>query len=341
MESGVAVVGSSFMDLVHMVHNLPKSGETIFARQYCHEGLGGKGNNQAAMVSKLMHASSNGAQDSKCLFITGVGGDGFSQSMLDSFHKHFDSVDQTVFQFKETTTGRAMINVDDQGRNSIVLIRGANELLSKTHVDQCWSLIEQSTRVLVTQNEIPFETTVHALKRAKESQMLTVFNTAPAPKPSDLHGDVIQYVDVLCPNETEAISIIGHSEFAEKQELTVEDGQHIAKTLYEKYVKENSACSHVQIVVTLGEKGAVAYMNENFSLSNRDQGERILAHFPLTEKKVVVDTTGAGDAFVGSLAYFLSKNIRLQDAIPMSNIVASDSVTKFGSQASFSGDFQF
>lgn len=402
--SGVTVVGSSFMDLVHKVHQLPKPGETIFAREYV-EGLGGKGNNQAVMVSKLMSSArsrlhrvnsgvsghrdreptdntednnNNISAQSSCMFITGVGNDEFAHMMLHSFRQHFSHVDQSVFQFTDTTTGRAMINVDDQGRNSIVLIRGANAQLSPTHVDQCWSLVQDCSRVLVVQNEIPLETTVHALRRAKDSGMLTVFNTAPAPKATELNGDIVQYVHVLCPNETEAISIIGddHDDaLAHKQELSVEDGKMIAKNLYEKYVRQNGACSNVQIVLTLGDKGAVAYMNKDFGLeklqqqqqllstatttANNDQsdddadkkkknelmGERILVHFPLQDfansGKTVVDTTGAGDAFVGSLAYFLSRNVRLLDAIPMSNIVASDSVTKFGSQASFSGDFQF
>ena len=401
--SGVTVVGSSFMDLVHKVHQLPKPGETIFAREYV-EGLGGKGNNQAVMVSKLMRSArsrlnrvnsgvsghtdntennSNISAQSSCMFITGVGNDEFAHMMLHSFQQHFSHVDQSVFQFTDTTTGRAMINVDDQGRNSIVLIRGANARLSPSHVDQCWSLVQDCSRVLVVQNEIPLETTVHALRRAKDSGMLTVFNTAPAPKATELNGDIVQYVHVLCPNETEAISIIGddHDDdddaLAHKQELSVEDGKRIAKKLYEKYVRQNGACSDVQIVLTLGDKGAVAYMNKDFGLEKLQQqqmstattttattannnqsdddadkekknelmGERILVHFPLQDfansGKTVVDTTGAGDAFVGSLAYFLSRNVRLLDAIPMSNIVASDSVTKFGSQASFSGDFQF
>ena len=359
-ESGVAIIGSSNMVLVHTVDSLPKSGETIFATSY-HEHLGGKGNNQAVMISRLTTSSS--AQSPKCIFVTGIGNDGFADTLQKSFLRHFpDTNNTTVVKFGgEVTTGRAIINVDKNGHNNIVLLKGANALLAPKHVDEHWSLIEANCKVLVVQNEIPLETTCHALRRGSNSGLFTVFN--PAPAPSATHQDLsllfnretLSSIDLICPNETEALSLLSYrgdggndvgdddEELRQKlvrddYELSVEDSKQIAKKLFDKFVSMCPECQHkLQVVITMGGNGSVAYYDPKFSLLSRTNSEeRVLEHFPLIEKvEKVVDTTGAGDAFTGSLAYFLSCNVPLNKAIPLASSVASQTVMFHGAQSSY------
>lgn len=338
-ESGVAIIGSSNMDLVHSVDSLPKAGETIFASAY-NEHLGGKGNNQAIMVAKLTQSSS--AEHPKCIFITGIGNDGFATTLQQSFSRHLNNT-ETIVPFDDTTTGRAIINVDKNGRNNIVLLKGANARLTEAHVDQFWPLIQQNCKVLVLQNEIPLETTCYALQKGSQNGLLTIFNPAPAPSHDSLpllDEKTLGSINVICLNETEAMTFIGEEEsgqWANKDELTVEDGLQIAKKLYDNLVQKCSACkSKLQVLITMGGNGSVAYYDPEFCVSSAHNSEnRVLEHFPIEKVENVVDTTGAGDAFVGSLAYFLSCDISLNNAIPLAASVASQTVLHHGAQSSY------
>jgi ribokinase len=336
-EKGVSVVGSTNMDLVYNVPHLPKTGETLFATSY-EEGLGGKGNNQAIMVAKLAMTSTS--THPKCIFVSCVGEDEYGRKLLSNFEQHLDNV-ETIYKLENIPSGRAVINVDTEGRNNIVLLEGANAVMSEEHVDRAWDLVTKHTRVLVVQNEIKWEVTAHALRRGHESGLLTIFNPAPAPH-HELDVEVMKCVDIFCPNETEAIALLGDSEFKHKAELTVEDGQKIAKALYDKYVQQSADCKRMQVIVTMGGNGSVAYYDPDYTLERKDQPlNHVIEHIPIREKVKVVDTTGAGDAFVGSLSYFLSCDLDLRDSIPLSVAVASISVQSVGTQKSYPDTFDW
>jgi ribokinase len=333
-EEGVVVIGSTNVDLLYLLEELPKAGQTIFAKEY-HENMGGKGNNQAIMIAKLTKTGT--FERPKCLFLTAIGDDSFAQTLKTSFSKHLDNT-ETVLTFDNCATGRAVINVDKNGRNTIVLFEGANARLHPKHVDQFWHVIEQNVKVLVVQNEIPLETTAHAVIRGKNSGLMTIFNPAPAPL-QPLSDLLLQSIDILCPNETEAISMLGkdNNQFIDKHELDIEDGKRIVKALFDKYVQQCPSCQkNLQILITMGSKGVIAYYDPKFSLQHMHNiEERQMEHFSVKKIERVVDTTGAGDAFVGSLSYFLSCGLSLKESLPLANAIASQTVAFYGTQSSY------
>lgn len=196
---GVLVVGSANVDLVAYTPRFPVAGETLAGTSF--EQLpGGKGANQAVSAAKL---------GSVTRFIAQIGED----SMGDGSLAGYDSVGidtQHIFRTSEATTGVAVITVDtSSGNNQIIVCAGANGLLSPAHVDEAAEAFAQS-RVLLTQLEVPVETTIAALRKGREAGCLTVCNTAPAPE-GGLPDELLALTDVLCPNESEAALLTGRA----------------------------------------------------------------------------------------------------------------------------------
>jgi ribokinase len=205
---------------------------------------------------------------------------------------------------EEHFSGVAPIFVDDEGSNMIVIIPGANMALSPREVNEAGEAI-RSADIVICQLEIPIESTLEAFRIAKGAGVLTILNPAPAmPIPDEL----FQLSDIAAPNEIE-------SEFLTGMPVgTLEEAEEAARVLLSRGPRA--------IIITLGERGAL--------LSD----EKSKVHVPGLKVKTV-DTTGAGDAFIGSLAYFLGESRSLQKAVERANVVASMSVTKVGTQASF------
>lgn len=289
---GVAVVGSSNMDLVVKSQRIPIIGETILGGDFIMVP-GGKGANQAVAAAKL---------GATVYFIAKLGDDIFGSQSLANFKKEGVNT-KYVTRSKATPSGVALIMVDEQGRNSIVVAPGANQKLSPKDVIKAKKNIA-SCGAVVAQLEISLETVICAAETANKSKVPFILNPAPARQLSD---ELLKLVDVLTPNETEAKILTG---------INVSDadsGRKAADTLLARGVKT--------VILTLGAQGYLHVDSRTFEL--------VAAH-----KVTPVDTTAAGDAFTGGLAFGIAKGQSIRDAARLANCVAALSVTKMGAQPS-------
>ena len=287
----ICVIGSLNMDLVVNVDTMPKPGQTIIGSNF-KEVPGGKGANQAVAMARL-----NG----NVSMIGKVGEDGFGQTLINSLKN--DKVDTTYIQTSKGATGVALITVDKNAQNSIVVSPGANFEVKEDDIDNTIEAIKNSD-IVVLQLETPLNTIKYALNKAKELNKYTILNPAPAVK---LDDEIIKNVDLLTPNETELEIISGVSIETE------EDIQKAAQIMIEKGVKE--------LIVTLGSKGSL-YINKEKSM------------FKKAYKVEAVDTTAAGDSYTGALAVALSQDKNIEDAMDFASKVGALSVLKEGAQSS-------
>ncbi|MCP4752073.1 MAG: ribokinase [Proteobacteria bacterium] len=260
-----------------------------------HMGFGGKGSNQAVMAARL------GAET---VMVTKVGRDVFGENTLENYKTN--NIDtQFVFFDEERFSGVAPISVDVvTGQNSIVIVPGANMGLSPEDVAKAETEIGSSDLV-VCQLEIPQESTLEAFRLARKAGVRTILNPAPAAPLSD---ELLALTDICIPNETETQMLTGKK--VDTPESAVEAGNELRKR------------GPQTVIVTLGDKGAV-YLTE-------DERKTIQA-----EKVEAVDSTGAGDAFVGCLAFQLARAVPLDRAIEGACAVATRTVLKTGTQTSF------
>jgi ribokinase len=263
-------------------------------------GFGGKGANQAVACAKLGRKSEQGLVS----IIAKVGNDVFGDNTADNFRSL--GLDASCLRrTSEASTGVAPICVDEQGRNSIVIVTGANDLLSEEEVIESTKVIASSS-VLAAQLEIDPNVSLCALKIAREHGVMTVLT--PAPAKADLSEEFFKFSDILCPNEGEAEVLSGRSV------STQEDAVQAARVLVDKGVK--------QVVITLGSRGCLVVDKES-------------SHLLPAPKVEPVDTTGAGDCFVGSMLFFLARGKSLIDACTLATQVAAISVTAKGTQTSY------
>jgi ribokinase len=290
----ICVVGAANIDLISYVPRLPRVGETLHGTGF-HMGYGGKGANQAVMAAKL------GAEVS---MVAKLGRDVFGEGTLANFRKW--KVDTANVSFtEEAFSGVAPIAVDPEGRNAIIIVTGANDLLSVEDVERARPAIAAAA-VLVCQLEIPLEITLAALRVAREEGVTTIFN--PAPARSELPEELYRLSDVLCPNESETELLVG------RPVSTDEEARTAADELLERGVGA--------VILTLGARGCLVVTRE---------AETYVPVEPVD----AVDTTGAGDAFVGSLAYFVAPGRALVEAAERANRIAAMSVQDRGTQTSF------
>ncbi|CAH1263239.1 RBKS [Branchiostoma lanceolatum] len=294
----VVVVGSCNMDLISYVPRLPKPGETIHGHKFS-LGFGGKGANQCVMAARLGAATA---------MVAKVGDDVFGSNFVQNFKDNGVNVDH-VQVTKEAATGVAPIAVNDDGQNSIIIVSGANLKLTAADVREHESVVTHA-KVLICQLEIQPETSLEALRIAKQHGVTTILN--PAPAQATLDPELYKVSDIFCPNETEAEILTG------LPVTTVEEAEKAADVLLDKGCKK--------VIITLGEKGCLC------KSSKSEKG----IHVP-ARKVSPVDTTGAGDAFVGSLAYYMAchKDLRLEEAIQKACHISSISVCSPGTQTSF------
>jgi len=291
----ICVVGASNIDLISYAPRLPKMGETLPGTRF-QMGFGGKGANQAVMAAKL------GAE---VAMLTKVGEDIFGRDTLKNYETlGFDT--RYVLFTDQASTGVAPIWVDEStGNNAIIVVAGANDLLSPTDVLAARSAIA-SAQIVVCQWECPLETTLAALRIGREAGVMTLFN--PAPARAELPPEAYQLSDILSPNESETELLSGRSV------ATLEEAEAAARILLGRGAG--------RIVLTLGERGSLLV------------DQHTVQHVP-APKVQAVDTTGAGDAFMGSLAYFLALGAPMLEAMARANQIAAISVQSPGTQSSF------
>ena len=290
----ICVVGACNLDLISYVPRLPRMGETLHGNRF-HMGFGGKGANQAVMAAKL---------GSRVTMVAKVGKDVFGKDTLKNFER-WGVITTHVHLTDKAFSGVAPIAVDTEGHNAIIIVTGANDLLTTEDVEAARPVIA-GAQVLVCQLEIPLETTMAALRIAREEGVKSILN--PAPARSDLPDDIYPLSDIFCPNESETELLSG------LPVTSVDEAEAAGRILLKKGAGV--------VILTLGEQG---------SLLITDKETR---HVPVASVKAL-DTTGAGDAFVGSLAYFLASGKAVFDAMERANRVAVLSVLSSGTQTSF------
>lgn len=234
--------------------------------------------------------------------VTRVGRDAFGDGMLENFRGL--GIDTThVILDDDAPSGVATIAVDPKGDNSIVIVTGATERLTPADVERARAALANAD-VVVCQLEVPLDVTLAALRVAREEGTPTILNPAPA---RDGVDDAYGSTDVLCPNEPEAALLLGRP---------VAPGDELAAAA------ELRALGPPAVVLTLGERGCAVVDDSGGSLL---PGEHANA----------LDTTGAGDAFVGTLAVGLARGEPLAAAAARANRVAAVSVERLGTQTSF------
>jgi ribokinase len=235
--------------------------------------------------------------------VTKVGDDVFGKMTIENY-KRLGIACDFIFTTREMSSGVAPILVESSGKNMIVVIPGANLLLNSDEVKSASHWIKQA-KIIISQLEISDEPIIEAFQLANSSGVTTILNPAPARK---LPKELISLTNILVPNETEAELLTGI-------EVSGKNGaEEAANRLLSQGV------GHV--ILTLGEDGAYLFDHEN----NK--------HFPAL-KVDAVDSTGAGDAFIGCLAFHLAQGNDLISSIQFANIGAALSVTKVGTQISF------
>ena len=258
-------------------------------------GYGGKGANQAVMAAKL---------GTNVVMVTKVGEDVFGGGTKENLAK-FGIDTKHVLSTKDAFSGVAPIQVVPQGQNEIVIVSGANNALTNDEIEAAKGDIAESA-YLVCQLEIDLKLTLKALQIAKEVGTPTILN--PAPAVESLPKEIYELTDIFCPNETETQILTGI------KVDSVASAEVAAKELLTRGVKT--------VLITLGENGCLIVDKDGAT------------HIPAT-KVNVVDTTGAGDAFVGALAHFLALGAPLTEAAKRAVRVASISVQGKGTQTSF------
>src|SRR5262245_5417985 len=262
----VVIIGSLNMDLVAQVRQLPQRGQTIAGFQF--QMLpGGKGANQAFAVGRL------GGQ---ARMIGRVGDDLFGERLRSSLNSAGVETDGVIPTPREPT-GVALILVETGGQNQIVIAAGANQKLSPDDVRA--ELQQASGGYLLLQLESPLETVETATIEGRRRGMFVILDPAPA---MTLSHSLLSNVDVLTPNEPEALLLLG----AQGDCISLDDAQEVAT----KLLALGPSC----VILKMGERGAW--------LADRRQSR----HFP-TQEVHPVDTTAAGDTFNGALATVLAE----------------------------------
>lgn len=290
----ICVVGAANLDLISYVPRLPRMGETLHGTRF-QMGYGGKGANQAVMAAKL------GAE---VAMVTKLGQDIFGENTLKNFQAWGVNTD-CVFFTDQAFSGVAPITVDPEGHNAIIIVTGANDLLTPDEIEAARPAIARS-QIMVCQLEIPVEITLAALRIARQEGVTTIFNPAPA-RPS-LPEELYQLSDIFCPNESETELLTG------LPVTTLEEAERAARVLL--------ARGAGVVILTLGERGSLLVNAEGS------------VHVPATPVRAL-DTTGAGDAYIGSLAFLLAAGKPLADAMQRANAIAAVSVQASGTQTSF------
>lgn len=234
-------------------------------------------------------------------FVGAVGNDAFAEPLAAGLSER--SVGITALARKQTTSGQAFIAIDSEGENTIILSAGANGQITPAEVMAVREMIAHADAVL-TQNEIPWEASLTAITLAHEAGVRVIVNPAPA---APLPVEVYSLVDTLTVNETEAATLLGRR---------VESAEEVAAAAVELVERGARA-----VILTVGARGSY--------YADRD-GQRIeTAAFPVD----VVDTTGAGDTFIGMYAV-ASSQMDVREALRFASAASAIAVTRPGAQPS-------
>jgi ribokinase len=290
----ITVLGSFVADLAFRTRKLPAWGETVMGSDF-RVGPGGKGSNQAVAAARL---------GSEVAFISKLGRDAFGEMARRTYRQ--EGIDaRFVFETAEYPTGGAAVLVDEvRGENAIVVVPGACFEVTPAEIDEARARIADSA-VFLAQLEMRIDSVEHGLKVARELGVPTILNPAPAlPVPET----ILSMCDYLTPNECEAAVLTG------LPVTSVAEAERAAEALLDRGARN--------VVLTLGAQGALV---KNASLTQ---------HVPAVDAGLVVETTGAGDAFNGGFAVALAEGKDIVSAAHFACAVAGISVTRHGTALS-------
>ncbi len=288
----ILVIGSANMDMVIQTGHFPKPGETIIGGNFSLIP-GGKGANQAVAAARLGGLV--------CL-ITQLGTDVFGKSNLENFKKEGIDTSQ-ISQNPHQPSGVALITVDRQGENTIIVAPGANHHIREEDIQAAEKHFMEAEVILI-QLEIPLTAVLASLQMAKKFEKKLILNPAPA---TDLGPEYYEGLYMMTPNETEAELLTGIK-------ITDERSAKAASTILVSKGVSN-------VILTLGASGAYVYTKNYQGL------------LP-TEKVKAIDTTAAGDTFNGALAVALGQGKGIKDAVHFAMQAATFSVQRLGAQSS-------
>ena len=288
----ILVVGSSNTDMVIKARHLPRPGETILGGSFF-MNPGGKGANQAVTIARL------GGQ---VTFICKTGSDIFGHQSQQLFEEEGINTSY-IFSDSEHPSGVALITVDENAENCIVVASGANANLLPSDLNKADEAITEADLILM-QLEIPMETVEYVAEQGHRLGKKVILNPAPA---HPLSPSLLKHLYMITPNETEAEMISGIKITDETSAIEA------AKVLVGMGVQN--------VIITLGSKGALAYCDKDVEMVPALKVE-------------AVDTTAAGDVFNGALTVALSEGRSLPEAVRFACKASAISVTRVGAQSS-------
>lgn len=293
----VVVVGSIMQDLTFRCAEFPRSGQTVVARLAT--GQGGKGSNQAIACGRT------GVRTS---FVGAMGRDAFAGQVA-AFYRR-DGIGCRIVRKPGQATGTAVVMINREGQNQIVIEPGANARLAPADIPRA---LLTGAKVVMVQLESNLATTAHALRIARAAGVATILN--PAPMRADFTPTLLRHVDILIPNESEFIALVRRLPGIRRR-LTERSLHAMARRALHDLCRKFGVPT---LIITLGSKGCF--------ISSQDDYRFIPAHRGIR----VVDTTGAGDAFCGGFAAGLVRYAgRINEAARLGTAVAALSITKPG-----------
>lgn len=287
----ILVIGSSNTDMTVKCGKLPAPGETVLGGEFI-MGAGGKGANQAVAAKRL-----GGDVD----FICKVGKDMFGEKSVAKYSEEGISTEHVLYS--DHPSGVALITVDDNAENCIVVASGANGDMTTDDIERLAPVIRGSD-ILLLQLEIPVESVALAAKIGSEAGVKVILNPAPACR---LPEDIYKNLYLIIPNQGETTILTG---IEVKDDKTAILG---AKSFWEKGVKRT--------IITMGSKGSMLY----------DDGKDM---FIPAKKVKAIDTTAAGDTFCGAVCVALAEGKTLKEAAEFATAASSITVQRMGAQDS-------
>ncbi len=288
----IIVIGSSNTDMVIKAGRLPVPGETVIGGKFF-MNPGGKGANQAVAAARL---------GGKVTLVCKTGNDIFGKQSIELFNSEGININ-CIFSDSKNPSGVALITVDSNGENCIVVASGANASLGPSDIESAKSEIEKGNIVLM-QLEIPIETVEYATQMANKKGIKVILNPAPARALSD---KLLKSLYAITPNKGEAEMLSG---------IKVTDWESAKKAA--RVIKSKGVNI---VVITLGSLGALVYEGDIF-------------HQVEAFKVEPIDTTAAGDTFSGALCVAISEGYSIVDSVRFAAKASALTVTKMGAQSS-------
>jgi ribokinase len=293
-KANIVVVGSSNTDMIVKSNRIPVPGETIVGGKFF-VAAGGKGANQAVAAARL------GAD---VRFISRVGTDSFGDQAVDGYQREGVRTD-LIARDPDNATGIALILVDEGGENAISVASGANHEMGVDEIEQAADAI-RAADVLIMQLELPIDVVTRAAEIATQSGVPVILDPAPAPDES-LPEELLRNVTCIKPNESEAHRLTG---------IPVGD--------------ESSAREAASVLLGMGPKTVIITMGADGTLLVDESGAVMVPAISITP----TDTTAAGDAFGGALAYGLGVGLGMSEAVQLASSAGAYAATRIGAQTS-------